>query len=282
MSQTNRRLIIQALKKKRGKIRFPRPRAPKHLERSYQRDLREMMSKAHQLISERLVPRLSNIVSSAYQHHPEAARKDAADDAASEAKRVMNQVRETFAQEYSPAEIKRIAAKKGVSVSQYNREVLERGLKRVTGVDILLDEPYLAGELELFAIGNANLIQSIPSRYFDEIENLVYTGLTTGTRVEELADDIEDRYGVSESRARLIARDQTSKLNGQLTRLRQSELGIEKYTWRTSLDERVRESHQVLEGKVFTWDNPPSVGHPGEDFQCRCTAEPFLDDLLDE
>ena len=26
--------------------------------------------------------------------------------------------------------------------------------------------------------------------------------------------------------------------------------------------------------KVFAWDNPPPTGHPGEDYGCRCRAEP--------
>ena len=35
------------------------------------------------------------------------------------------------------------------------------------------------------------------------------------------------------------------------------------------------------DGKTFRWDTPPDdTGHPGEDYGCRCTAEPKLDDLL--
>ena len=28
-------------------------------------------------------------------------------------------------------------------------------------------------------------------------------------------------------------------------------------------------------GKIFAWDNPPPTGHPGEDYGCRCIAEPY-------
>ena len=46
-----------------------------------------------------------------------------------------------------------------------------------------------------------------------------------------------------------------------------------KYIWRTEGDGEVRMSHQLRDGKVFEWDNPPEGGHPGEDYGCRCVAE---------
>ncbi len=52
-----------------------------------------------------------------------------------------------------------------------------------------------------------------------------------------------------------------------------------KYIWRTRGDEKVRPSHAALEGQVFSWDNPPAIGHPGEDHNCRCMAEPHLEGI---
>ena len=103
----------------------------------------------------------------------------------------------------------------------------------------------------------------------DDVENI-------GLRVEDLAELIGERVDVSLSRATLIARDQTLKLNGALNALRQTEAGVESYTWSTSRDERVRESHAELEGETFSWDDAPEPGHPGEDIQCRCVAIPVI------
>jgi len=47
------------------------------------------------------------------------------------------------------------------------------------------------------------------------------------------------------------------------------------YIWRTRGDNKVRASHAANNGKIFAWDNPPPTGHPGEDYGCRCTAEPY-------
>jgi len=48
------------------------------------------------------------------------------------------------------------------------------------------------------------------------------------------------------------------------------------YIWRTRGDNKVRASHAANTGKVFAWDNPPPTGHPGEDYGCRCWAQPVL------
>lgn len=48
------------------------------------------------------------------------------------------------------------------------------------------------------------------------------------------------------------------------------------YIWRTRGDGRVRTSHAANNGRIFSWDNVPPTGHPGEDFGCRCIAEPYV------
>ncbi len=50
------------------------------------------------------------------------------------------------------------------------------------------------------------------------------------------------------------------------------------YIWRTRGDGKVRNSHAANDGQIFSWDNPPPTGHPGEDYGCRCWAEPIGSD----
>ena len=131
-----------------------------------------------------------------------------------------------------------------------------------------------------FAI-EGSLIKSVPQRYFGEIEARTLEALRNGERAEDIAADYVSRYGVSESRALLIARDQIGKLNGQLNRARQDALGVKRFTWRTVGDERVRDEHDELDGKVFDWDDPPGEGFPGDPINCRCGAEPILSDVYE-
>ena len=82
--------------------------------------------------------------------------------------------------------------------------------------------------------------------------------------------------GRSQRKARIIARDQTHKLNSLLTRLRNEQLGVDAYIWRTMRDDRVRKAHADREGKVFRWQDPPPDGHPGYPINCRCHSEAVL------
>lgn len=47
------------------------------------------------------------------------------------------------------------------------------------------------------------------------------------------------------------------------------------YIWRTKKDDKVRGKHAEREGKVFNKHIPPIGGNPGEDYNCRCWAEPY-------
>jgi hypothetical protein len=50
------------------------------------------------------------------------------------------------------------------------------------------------------------------------------------------------------------------------------------YIWHTQGDEKVRPSHAANDGKAFSQNDAPDTGNPGEDFGCRCWAEPYNSD----
>lgn len=54
-------------------------------------------------------------------------------------------------------------------------------------------------------------------------------------------------------------------------------LHVERYVWRCSDDSRVRAAHAGYDDHIFFWSAPPEGGHPGQDRNCRCTAEPIID-----
>ncbi|MGH1455831.1 MAG: phage minor head protein [Alphaproteobacteria bacterium] len=51
------------------------------------------------------------------------------------------------------------------------------------------------------------------------------------------------------------------------------------YIWRTVGDDKVRDAHKGYDGQVFSWNNPPEGGNPGEDYNCRCWADPIEDGI---
>ena len=54
-------------------------------------------------------------------------------------------------------------------------------------------------------------------------------------------------------------------------------LQLESYIWRSRDDSRVRSAHAEYDNNSFLWSDPPEGGHPGQGWNCRCTAEPIID-----
>jgi SPP1 gp7 family putative phage head morphogenesis protein len=174
-----------------------------------------------------------------------------------------------------------------------------REFGRVVGIPIQAVQPGIAPILENFQAQNLELIESLAGTELDQLGDVIAESISQGLRVEELRDLILERFQVTESRADLIARDQTLKLNGQLTRVRHTSAGIVEYIWTTANDERVRGNpalkrrggadHFHLNGTTCRWDAPPvtnpstgATNNPGEDFQCRCVAFPVIPDYSEE
>ncbi|MGE4448580.1 MAG: phage minor head protein [Azospira sp.] len=157
---------------------------------------------------------------------------------------------------------------------------LKAAIKSSVGVDIspvLTQSGPILDALRAATKDNIDLIKSIPEQYFEKLGDAVGKNMERGMRFEDLAKEIERIGDVTESRAKLIARDQTSKMNGAFNQARQTSLGIDKYQWQTSGDERVRPEHDANDGEIFRWDSPPATGHPGHDVNCRCVAIPYFD-----
>jgi len=153
-----------------------------------------------------------------------------------------------------------------------------KNLTEVLGVNIRASTG-LGASIDSFRDRNVLLIKSLVGKQIDDVRDVMENAETTGLQVSEIRKQIQDQFGVSKSKADLIARDQTLKLNGQITQARQRLAGVNKYVWTTSGDERVREEHAALEGTIQSWDAPPAPGHPGEDYQCRCTAFPLIEEF---
>jgi SPP1 gp7 family putative phage head morphogenesis protein len=190
----------------------------------------------------------------------------------------------------------------GQRTSRWNDQQWQKTLKNIMGVNISLREPWLITKLRSFTDENLTLIKSLKGSMLEKTEQVVRRGLAVNKRHEVIMQELIDDLGVTKNRARLIARDQVSKLNGELTAVRQQDVGVTTYTWETSDDSRVRgatktsKSHRVLDGKVCSWQDSSVyfdedgktwkkrtsiqgyVGIPGQDFQCRCWANPIFED----
>lgn len=166
------------------------------------------------------------------------------------------------------------------------------------GVDVLrqLSERGLKQAFEAEVQNNVALIKSVPSTYFQKIQEMVISSSLGQKKFEGgLVQAIQELTHVTRNRAKLIARDQSAKAVSTFTQMRYQNLGCTRYIWRNSRDRRVagnpnglyphpnpkstaHGNHWNREGKIFYWDNPPPDGHPGMGINCRCYAEPIFDE----
>jgi SPP1 gp7 family putative phage head morphogenesis protein len=276
---SNRRAFAKSFGEKYKVKRMPRMQHPIAFEVDFAKYLKQMAEAAKKQIDEKLVTRLPFIVRSASVSRGDE-RADAYTDDLNE---IFRTIKATLGNQFTEEQIRHAIKSKGLNIANWNRKQMTAALSSALSVDIFMAEPYLNAELIGFVNRNVNLIETRPQTYLKNVEQTVAQGIRSGMRVEQLKGVIDDKFKPAMNHAELIARDQVGKFNGDLNHLRQKELGIRKYIWRTVRDERVRPYHADLEGTVQSWDEPPVVSrdgrreHPGGDFQCRCQAEPVLD-----
>lgn len=147
-----------------------------------------------------------------------------------------------------------------------------------TGIDLaaLLRDDDLVDVLSVRSEEFNALIRNLSADVLHRIERETLGAILEGRGNEEIAWALQTVAGIGRNRARLIARDQASKLNGAMNQFRQEQAGVTHYKWRTVLDGRERATHHARNGKMFAWSKPPSDGHPGRAINCRCRALPVL------
>ncbi|MDR3488798.1 MAG: phage minor head protein [Bradyrhizobium sp.] len=127
------------------------------------------------------------------------------------------------------------------------------------------------------------LIKSLPLEAAERVHKLTMEGMVEGRRTNDIAKEIVRSGDVCRSRADLIARTEVSRTATELTKARATHIGSSQFIWRTVHDQSVRASHRALDGKVFSWDDPPECdpGYhalPGGIWNCRCYPEPIIEE----
>ena len=149
-----------------------------------------------------------------------------------------------------------------------------------------------------WAEDNYTLITSNAKNYISKINTLTEQAIVNGMSPGKLKEEIlKATESLSAKHCKLLARDQMGKLNGQITQAQMQEVGLDLYIWSTSMDDRVRDDHRVMEGLLCRWDDAsvcsydngktwverPGVQlHPGQDIQCRCVGLAYYPELIAE
>lgn len=193
------------------------------------------------------------------------------------------------------------------NMADFNKKELGAFQSIAIGTAFTEDETWLPATLDRWAREQVSLITKASQDMRDAVARRVREGIKNGELGRDITRKIAmDLPRISYNRAKIIARDQTAKLNGDLTQGRMADAGLETYIWDTAQDERVRgnpggkyadavPSHWVMQGLVCRWDNPAvcrneqgewvsrppeaPTTHPGMAIMCRCVARPNWEEL---
>lgn len=136
-----------------------------------------------------------------------------------------------------------------------------------------------------FAERNLELVRIAGNEYIEGIYKIAEQGYRNGESLKQVTAQMRELTEGDISKAEFWARDQLGDAASEYNRTAQESVGIEKYRWRTMGDNRVRDEHAELEGQIFDWEtgaaktgllSKPGAKHPGEDYRCRCWAEPIF------
>lgn len=258
------------------RARLARQFRPKAIEREYQIKLRAIQ-KTLRIALKPLLDELPQLMRDARK----ARRVDADRVDIGESRRVrtlLELIRDRAS--LSTAALEDLATEFAQKIETHQRIQLGKQLKSTLGVEVFRDAPELRAVLDAWVTENVSLIKNMPQKTLGEIEGIVNRGISSGKLHKDIASDISARLAIGERRAALIARDQVGKFYGAVTEVRHKSIGVERFTWRTVADDRVRDVHAALDGQTFKWREPPGEGIPGQPINCRCYADPVLDDLL--
>lgn len=123
---------------------------------------------------------------------------------------------------------------------------------------------------------NTVLINSLSDETVERVTQAVIDAQIKGSSKTQLKDALAKILGKQASRADLIATDQMEKLAADIIADRAEQAGLNIYIWQTRQDDRVRSSHQYLNGKRQDSRNPNHGDnglYPRQPIRCRCRAK---------
>jgi SPP1 gp7 family putative phage head morphogenesis protein len=147
-------------------------------------------------------------------------------------------------------------------------------------------DPMSAAARSWMSKHGAEAIKTIIETNLDDVRKVILAGESEGLTMTEIGKSIKQFYSDRSSyKAMRVARTEVSAAAGFGQREAAKQSGVvEEKMWISSRDDRVRDSHNKIDGETMPLDEPYSnglmypgdpSGDPSESIQCRC-VEKFL------
>ena len=274
-------LLEQQLEQKGKKPKAVEP--PRSVEIKYNKTLQQMVNAVKKDINEQLVPVLRELA-------PDYVQDSTNDSYVDLIVATLNRIIDRWRSPTFRSIAEGISQEFVTTSNQRNA----KGYTQSFGIDVYAGSPELADYLQASAADNTQLITSIPEQYLSQVQSVVMANVRAGNRPSAITKLLSKQFGITQRRAKTIARDQTTKINGDLSEQRQRSAGFDYFQWIDSDDQRVRTRHEEIANKVtaygqgvYRWDNLPLSDQgvpikPGQDYNCRCVARPVSQSEVDE
>lgn len=139
----------------------------------------------------------------------------------------------------------------GKAKTNYDKRLL--GILKKRGFTVnFRNTKYVEDQAQIALGENVALIKSIGNEYLDKVRSAVWRSVKNGYDVESLVNQLKEIDGVTDRRAKNIAKDQTAKLNQAFENARAQELGIKEAIWlHSSASKSPRHDHVKANGTRF-------------------------------
>jgi hypothetical protein len=173
------------------------------------------------------------------------------------------------------------------------RDEVGRSLTAVLGELPFLSEPL---DTQQYLAQAQNRLVGIGNELWFNARAAIAQGLAEGEEIPKIAARVRDAAGVTEPRARVIARTEShgarNTVNAASVRRVATAFGSANAfarRWQAAEDERTRETHREADGQTVALSEPFTVGRasldfpgdpsgpPGEIINCRCTTITIID-----
>lgn len=289
----------------RKKTRHRRPKAPKYplaIEKEYAKYISSTVSRTSDSAIEMLRPFLTK-----YAPHMDSVDSELDD--------IMQRLEEELVVLYgtnylSSGSLFRTLEQIAEQILGKNSAFMQEEIKIISGHEMNLDYSWWTDTKALWDQENYKLITSLNEEYIKKLNSVVINGVQNGVEFEDLVKQIQDlNTNMSGARARLIARDQTGKLQGLISKAQQTSIGMTTYFWNSRYDRSTRGNpsgkypkaidHFHIDGTLCAWNNNSVYSDdlgvtwkqrpsgwiqlsPGMAVQCRCLALPSWNNYLQQ
>ena len=144
--------------------------------------------------------------------------------------------------------------------------------------------PRIMESIRHAATWSSGLIKTIPRELLGRVKDRVIKCVENGRDIGGLERELSSGYGISQRRARMIAKDQTNKVTQDVAMAQCKDYGIHRGIWRHNAASKVwREEHVEMDGQIFDlalgcWDRVEGkYVMPGELVNCHCSFRPVIE-----